>query len=165
MVESIEVVDVSERDTGKACCVCGKEDDNQRGGRGLYACEACGAASNADGNGAENICLVLVAVRSYSDSPPRGGEFRQFGTATSINGSEESSSESSANMGGGGCRSHGGVLIPLGAWDARVRRDRHVQRTDGVVGVPFLVDQFADDTVLVHVERGVGGDDGPEAAA
>jgi len=58
-VEGIEVVDVSERDTSKTCCVCGREDDTQRVERGLYVCEECEAAFNADVNGAENIRLNI----------------------------------------------------------------------------------------------------------
>ena len=58
-VEGIEVVEVSERDTSKTCCVCGREDDSQRVERGLYVCEECDAAFNADVNGAENIRLDI----------------------------------------------------------------------------------------------------------
>jgi putative transposase len=58
-VEGIEVVEVSERDTSKTCCVCGREDESQRVERGLYVCEACDAAFNADVNGAENIRLDI----------------------------------------------------------------------------------------------------------
>ena len=58
-VEGIEVVEVSERDTSKTCCVCGTEDESQRVERGLYVCEACDAAFNADVNGAENIRLDI----------------------------------------------------------------------------------------------------------
>ncbi|OYR63285.1 RNA-guided endonuclease InsQ/TnpB family protein, partial [Halorubrum ezzemoulense] len=56
-VKGIEVVEVSERDTSKTCCVCGREDESQRVERGLYVCEDCDAAYNADVNGAENIRL------------------------------------------------------------------------------------------------------------
>jgi putative transposase len=65
-VEGIEVVDVSERDTSKTCCVCGREDDSQRVERGLYVCESCDAAFNADVNGAENIRLDLNQSNSES---------------------------------------------------------------------------------------------------
>ena len=58
-VEGIEVVKASERDTSKTCCVCGREDDSQRVERGLYVCEECDAAFNADMNGAENIRLNI----------------------------------------------------------------------------------------------------------
>jgi putative transposase len=58
-VEGIEVMEVSERDTSKTCCVCGREDDSQRVERGLYVCESCDAAFNADVNGAENIRLDI----------------------------------------------------------------------------------------------------------
>lgn len=57
--EGIEVVEVSESDTSKTCCVCGREDENQRIERGLYVCGACDAAFNADVNGAENIRLNI----------------------------------------------------------------------------------------------------------
>ena len=67
-VEGIEVDDVSERDTSKTCCVCGREDDSQRVERGLYVCEECDAAFNADVNGAENIRCDLN--QSNSESPP-----------------------------------------------------------------------------------------------
>ncbi|OYR65679.1 RNA-guided endonuclease TnpB family protein, partial [Halorubrum ezzemoulense] len=56
-VEGIKVVEVSERDTSKTCCMCGREDGSQRVERGLYVCEECDAAFNADVNGAENIRL------------------------------------------------------------------------------------------------------------
>ncbi|SEL03266.1 RNA-guided endonuclease InsQ/TnpB family protein [Haloferax larsenii] len=65
-VEGIEVVEVSERDTSETCCVCGTEDDSQRVERGLYVCEACDAAFNADVNGAENIRLDLNQSNSES---------------------------------------------------------------------------------------------------
>ncbi|WP_254824607.1 RNA-guided endonuclease InsQ/TnpB family protein [Haloglomus halophilum] len=67
-VEGIEVVEVSERNTSKTCCVCGREDESQRAERGLYVCEECDAAFNADANGAENIRLDINA--SNSESPP-----------------------------------------------------------------------------------------------
>jgi len=51
---------VSERDTSKTCCVCGREDDSQRVERGLYICEVCDSAFNADVNGAENIRLDIT---------------------------------------------------------------------------------------------------------
>jgi putative transposase len=61
-------VEVSERNTSKTCCVCGREDGSQRAERGLYVCEECDAAFNADANGAENIRLDINA--SNSESPP-----------------------------------------------------------------------------------------------
>jgi putative transposase len=76
-VEGIEVVEVSERDTSKTCCVCGREDDSQRVERGLYVCESCDAAFNADVNGAENIRLDLN--QSNSESPPGFGGNRCTG--------------------------------------------------------------------------------------
>jgi len=66
--KGIEVVEVSERDTSKTCCVCGRKDDNQRVERGLYVCEECDAAFNADVNGAENIRLDLNQRNSESSS-------------------------------------------------------------------------------------------------
>ncbi|MFP9061640.1 RNA-guided endonuclease InsQ/TnpB family protein [Natrialbaceae archaeon A-chndr2] len=65
-VAGIEVVEVSERDTSKTCCICGSEDDGQRVERGLYVCEACDAAFNADVNGAENIRLDINESNSES---------------------------------------------------------------------------------------------------
>jgi len=65
-VEGIEVVEVSERDASKTCCVCGREDESQRVERGLYVCDECDAASNADLNGAENICLDMNEGNSES---------------------------------------------------------------------------------------------------
>ena len=76
-VEGIEVDDVSERDTSKTCCVCGREDDSQRVERGLYVCEECDAAFNADVNGAENIRRDLN--QSNSESPPVLDEDRSTG--------------------------------------------------------------------------------------
>jgi putative transposase len=58
-VEGIKVVEVDERDTSKTCCVCGRKDESQRVERGLYVCETCDAAFNADVNGAENIRLDI----------------------------------------------------------------------------------------------------------
>jgi len=72
-VEGIEVVELSERDTSKTCCVCGREDDSQRVERGLYVCEECDAAFNADVNGAENIRLDLNQSNSES-APDLGGD-------------------------------------------------------------------------------------------
>ena len=57
-VRGIEVEKVDERDTSKTCCVCGREDDSQRVERGLYVCDVCDAAFNADVNGAENIRVI-----------------------------------------------------------------------------------------------------------
>jgi len=67
-VKGIEVVEVSERDTSKTCCACGREDDGQRVERGLYVCETCDAAFNADVNGAENIRLDINESNSESSS-------------------------------------------------------------------------------------------------
>ena len=66
--EGIEVAEVSERDTSKTCCVCGKVDGGQRVERGLYVCEECDAAFNADVNGAENIRRDINDA-SNSESP------------------------------------------------------------------------------------------------
>ena len=76
-VKGIEVVEVSERDTSKTCCVCGREDDSQRVERGLYVCEECDAAFNADVNGAENIRLDIN--QSNSESSASLGEDRSTG--------------------------------------------------------------------------------------
>jgi len=77
-VEGIEVVEVSERDTSKTCCVCGREDDSQRVERGLYVCEECNAAFNADVNGAENIRLN-INNESNSESSAMLDEDRSTG--------------------------------------------------------------------------------------
>ncbi len=58
-VEGIEVVEVSELDTSKTWCVCGREDESQRVERGLYVCDGHDVAFNADVNGAENIRLNI----------------------------------------------------------------------------------------------------------
>jgi putative transposase len=71
-VEGIRVVEVSERDTSKTCCVCGRKDDTQRVEHGLYVCGQCDAAFNADVNGAENIRLELNQRNSES-APDLGG--------------------------------------------------------------------------------------------
>jgi len=76
-VKGIEVVEVFERDTSKTCCVCGREDNSQRVERGLYVCEECDAAFNADVNGAENIRLDVN--QSNSESAPRLGGDRSTG--------------------------------------------------------------------------------------
>ncbi|PSQ48438.1 transposase [Halobacteriales archaeon SW_7_65_23] len=51
----ITVERVDERDTSKSCACCETTDDSQRVERGLYVCDDCGLAANADVNGAENI--------------------------------------------------------------------------------------------------------------
>jgi putative transposase len=56
-VEGIDVVEVCERDTSKTYSGCGRIDDSQRVERGLYVCETCDVAYNADVNGTENIRL------------------------------------------------------------------------------------------------------------
>ncbi len=76
-LKGIDAVKFSERDTSKTCCMCGKEDDTQRVERGLYVCETCDAAFNADVNGAENIRLEMN--QSNSESPPSLGENRSPG--------------------------------------------------------------------------------------
>ncbi len=76
-VEGIEVVAVSEHCTSKTCCACGKKDDSQRVERGLYVCENCDAAFNADVNGAENIRLDLN--QSNSESSARLDQDRSTG--------------------------------------------------------------------------------------
>jgi len=67
-VVGIEVNEVDEEDTSKTCCVCGREDNSQRVERGLYVCEACDGAFNADVNGAENIRLDINNSESNSES-------------------------------------------------------------------------------------------------
>ncbi len=67
-VAGIEVVEVSERDTSKTCCICGREEDSQRVERGLYVYEGCDGAFNADVNGAENIRLDINESNSESSA-------------------------------------------------------------------------------------------------
>ena len=76
-VEGIHVVEVDESDTSTTCCVCGREDGSQRVERGLYVCEDCDAAFNADVNGAENIRLGIN--ESNSESAPNLGGDRSTG--------------------------------------------------------------------------------------
>ena len=76
-VEGVEVVEVSESDTSKTCCVCGREDESQRVERGLYVCDECDAAFNADVNGAENIRLDMN--KSNSESSASSDEDRSTG--------------------------------------------------------------------------------------
>ncbi len=73
-VKGIDVVAVSERDTSKTCCVCGTEDDSQRVERGLYVCEECDSAFNADVNGAENIRLDTNKESNSESAPGLGGD-------------------------------------------------------------------------------------------
>ena len=55
---------VSERGTSKTCSCCGRERNQNRVERGTYVCDSCGAAMNADVNGAVNI------RRQITRSPP-----------------------------------------------------------------------------------------------
>jgi putative transposase len=73
-VEGIKVVEVSERDTSKTCCVCGREDGNQRVERGLYVCKEHDDAFNADVNGAENIRLNINYKSNSESAPDLGGD-------------------------------------------------------------------------------------------
>jgi len=57
---------------------CGREDDSQRVERGLYVCEECDAAFNADVNGAENIRLN-INDESNSESASNSGRDRSTG--------------------------------------------------------------------------------------
>jgi putative transposase len=69
-VEGIDVEEVDEENTSKTCCVCGETDESQRVERGLYVCDDCDAAFNADVNGAENIRLdINDDTESNSESP------------------------------------------------------------------------------------------------
>ena len=77
--KGIEVREVSERDTSKTCCVCGRTDDSQRVERGLYVCEEHNDAFNADVNGAENIRFDINNTGSNSESSPSLGEDRSPG--------------------------------------------------------------------------------------
>ncbi len=73
-VEGIEVVEVSERETSKTCCVCGSEDESQRIERGLYVCEECDAAFNADVTGAENVSFDINEESNSESAPDSGGD-------------------------------------------------------------------------------------------
>jgi putative transposase len=53
--EGVNIELVSEKDTSKSCSACRTVDDDQRVERGLYVCNECDMAMNADVNGAENI--------------------------------------------------------------------------------------------------------------
>ena len=55
----IIVTKVSERDTSKTCCLCGKQ-HNGRIERGLIVCKKTHQSINADVNGAINIMKVAV---------------------------------------------------------------------------------------------------------
>ncbi|MDS0300992.1 transposase [Halogeometricum sp. S1BR25-6] len=72
-IEGVEVVEVSERNTSKTCCVCGTKDESLRVERGLYVCEEHDDAFNADVNGAENIRLDINESNSES-APSLGGD-------------------------------------------------------------------------------------------
>ena len=77
--EGIDLKEVSEEDTSKRCCICGRVDESQRVERGLYVCEECDAACNADVNGAENIRLNITEEESNSESAPSLGGDRSTG--------------------------------------------------------------------------------------
>jgi putative transposase len=63
----IQITEVSERNTSKTCCMCGKQ-HNGRVKRGLHYCKEAGTVVNADVNGAVNILKVAV-YGSLSDLP------------------------------------------------------------------------------------------------
>ncbi len=67
-MEGVHVEEVDEEDTPKTCAVCGREDDGQRVERGLYVCEECDTAFNADVNRAENIPRAINDTESNSES-------------------------------------------------------------------------------------------------
>ncbi|MFB6284726.1 MAG: RNA-guided endonuclease InsQ/TnpB family protein [Halobacteria archaeon] len=62
--EGILVTRVSEENTSKTCCCCGKISDKNRVERGLYRCNNCNETMNADVNGAVNI------RRKITQNPP-----------------------------------------------------------------------------------------------
>ena len=78
-VEGTGIVEVSESNTSKTCCVCGRKDDNQRVERGLYPCEERNDAFNADVNGAEKIRLDINNTESNSESSASLDEHRSTG--------------------------------------------------------------------------------------
>jgi len=67
--QGVEVTRVDERDTSKTCSVCSRAEKSQRVERGLYVCEECGLAVNADVNGAENIRRDINESASNSEFP------------------------------------------------------------------------------------------------
>jgi len=72
-VEGIDVELVSECDTSKSCSVCSHTDDNQRVERGLYVCEKCETAANADVKGAKTIQQkVLPSLATDVDDRDNG---------------------------------------------------------------------------------------------
>jgi len=73
-IEGIAVVVVSERDTSKTCSCCGQKRDANRVERGLYICHGCGAAMNADSNGAENIRRRLDQAEKVILNPRSSGD-------------------------------------------------------------------------------------------
>ena len=54
--------------------MCGRKDDSQRVERGLYVCEECDAAFNADVNGAENIRLDINNESNSESSASLDGD-------------------------------------------------------------------------------------------
>ena len=66
-----------ERDMSKTCCTCGRKNESQCVHHGLYMCNRCNAAFNADVNGAENIRLNIN--KSNSESSLSLGEDRSTG--------------------------------------------------------------------------------------
>ncbi|MFB6283278.1 MAG: RNA-guided endonuclease InsQ/TnpB family protein [Halobacteria archaeon] len=62
--KGILVTRVSEENTSKTCCCCGKISDSNRVERGLYRCSSCNETMNADVNGAVNI------RRKITQNPP-----------------------------------------------------------------------------------------------
>jgi putative transposase len=70
-------VEVDDHDASNTCYVYGRTDEDQRVEIGLYVCEACDAAFNADVNGAEIICFD-INERNSESAPIWGGD-RSFG--------------------------------------------------------------------------------------
>jgi putative transposase len=62
------------RKTQDTCCACGRVDGSPRVERGLYVCETCDAAFNADANGAENIRLDLNGESNSESSGQLSGD-------------------------------------------------------------------------------------------
>ena len=58
-----------ERGTSSSCSVCGHEDKDSRGERGLWKCDRCGVVVHGDVNGADNIRQETRTV-----TPPLGSE-------------------------------------------------------------------------------------------
>jgi len=67
-IRGVEVLKETEWDTSKTCSKCGDDTKSNRKHRGLYVCQSCGLAGNADCNGAENMRQKIT----YDTAPEDG---------------------------------------------------------------------------------------------